>query len=519
MADFRRQSPRRGTHASPSQAPQRPVRATPESVHARLQETAPYQTGPILGGGSPRLSAPKPPHRQNVIARIANRWFDRVMGAVKEGDFAGQEAQYASHKTSRDFVWNSVGAGSWGMVFPLLTMVATQLVGVEQAGMFSMAFVVGTLLMFIANFGVRTYQVSDVEEVHSFADYQINRVITCVLMVVIGIGYCALRGYESEMYLISIGVFLYKMVDGLADVYEGRLQQVDKLYLAGISQTIRSVGALLGFSIALLATHSVVVASFAMFVVAAVTFVVVTYPLALFETPKSRGASFASIKDLFKYTAPLFLAIFLFNLIDTMPKFAMEGMLSYDNQLYFNALYFPAQAILIAAQLVYRPLLVRMAEVWQDDSRRRQFDLILVGILAVIVVLTVVVFGFMMWVGVPIMSFLYGVDFEPMRGLMYVMLVAGGVTAAIDFLYQVITVMRRQKDVTTLYFVTFAFSLFVPILLVMFTGLPGAVLSYLIVMVLLFVLLVWEYLRIRRDLAEAAKIARREAALSHVPGH
>jgi O-antigen/teichoic acid export membrane protein len=131
----------------------------------------------------------------------------------------------------------------------------------------------------------------------------------------------------------------------------------------------------------------------------------------------------------------------------------------------------------------------------------------------------VVVFGFMMWVGVPIMSFLYGVDFEPMRGLMYVMLVAGGVTAAIDFLYQVITVMRRQKDVTTLYFVTFAFSLFVPILLVMFTGLPGAVLSYLIIMVLLFVLLVWEYLRIRRDLAEAAKIARREAALSHVPGH
>ncbi len=517
MADLRRKRPRTPSHSQPDPETQPAPRATPQDVHARLQQR-PDLSGGIAGGPMGNLRQ-RPPHRQNLLTRIVNQWFDRVMGAVREGGLAGQEEEYASHKTSRDFVWNSIGAGSWGMVFPILTMVATQLVGVEQAGMFSMAFVVGTLLMFVANFGVRTYQVSDVDEAHSFNDYQINRVITCVLMVVIGVGYCALRGYDSEMFLISMGVFLYKMVDGLADVYEGRLQQVDKLYLAGVSQTLRSVGALVGFAVALLLSHNIVLASFVMFIVAAVTFVVVTYPLALLETPKSRRASLASVKELFKYTFPLFLALFLFNLIDTMPKFAMESMLSYDNQLYFNALYFPAQAILIVSQLVYRPLLVRMAEVWQDNSRRRQFDLILVGILALIVVLTAVVFGFMAWVGVPILSFLYGIDFEPMRGLMYIMLVAGGVTAGIDFLYQVVTVMRRQRDVTTLYCVTFGFSLFVPVLLVMFTGLPGAVLSYLIIMVLLFVLLVWEYLRIRRDLAATAKAARREQALSHVPGH
>lgn len=440
------------------------------------------------------------------------------MGAVKEGDFAGQSEEYAAHKTTRDFVWNSVGAGSWGMVFPILTMVASQLVGVEQAGMFSMAFVVGTLLMFLANFGVRTYQVSDVERIHSFNDYQINRVITCILMMVVGVIYCNIRGYQPEMFAICMGVFLYRMVDGLADVYEGRLQQVDKLYLAGISQTIRSLLAIAVFAVVLFVSHNIVAASFGMAIAAAATFVVVTYPLALLETPKSRKASFASIKELFRSTFPLFLAIFLFNLIDSMPKFAMEGTLSYDNQLYFNALYFPAQTILIVAQLVYRPLLVRMASVWQDSSRRRQFDLILVGIMLVIVAITAVVFGFMAWVGVPLLSFFYGVDFEPMRGLLYIMLVAGGVTAAIDFLYQVITVMRRQKDVTTLYLVTFGFSLFVPTLLVVFTGLPGAVLSYLIIMTLLLVLLVWEYLRIRRDLARLDKEARRASALSHVPG-
>ncbi len=37
--------------------------------------------------------------------------------------------------------------------------------------------------MILANYGVRTYQVSDVDEEHSFSDYQINRWITCAFMV------------------------------------------------------------------------------------------------------------------------------------------------------------------------------------------------------------------------------------------------------------------------------------------------------------------------------------------------
>ena len=103
------------------------------------------------------------------------------------------------------------------------------------------------------------------------------------------------------------------------------------------------------------------------------------------------------------------------------------------------------------------------------------------------------------WIGIPIMSFLYGIDFEPFRGLSFVMIAAGGVTAVIDFLYQAITVLRRQKDVTKLYLLTFAFSIFVPLLLIGFTGLSGAVLSYLIVMCILLSLLVMEYVSIRMN--------------------
>lgn len=444
-----------------------------------------------------RHSKPAKQRKPWFLQRIINDWFNRLVGAASDRSFSDQDEQYSANRTSRDYLWNTLGLAAWGSVFPLLTIVTTQLVGVEQAGMFSMAFVVGLLLMFVANYGVRTFQVSDLDETHSFADYQINRFFTCAIMLVIGVLYCMFRGYGEEMFVISMGVYIYKMIDGLADVYEGRLQQVGKLYLAGISQAIRSVLVVVLFSLCLLITKNLAVSCVVMAVVAILGFLILTLPLALLETPKSTRASRSKIIDLFKQCFPLFAAIFLFNLIDSMPKFMMEGVLSYDNQLYFNAMYFPAQAILMAIQLVYRPQLVRMANLWNDKSQRKKFDLMIIVIVLAIIAFTAVAIFLMDWIGVPVMSFLYGVDFEEFRDLLTIMLIAGGVTAGIDFLYQVITVLRRQRAVTKLYLLTFLFALFIPALLVNFTGLPGIVISYLIIMSILFVLLFFEFLSIR----------------------
>ncbi len=475
----------------------------------------PSSRGSARGSSRTASRATGKTRRQNPISRIVNAWFDRLLGVVNDGGFANQHEEYAAGRTTRDFICNTLGISAFGIVFPLLTIIATQLTSIEEAGMFSLAFVMGLMLMYVANYGVRAYQVSDLEEEHSFTDYQIARVITCVLMLIIGHVYCHLRGYDDTMRLICTGVFFYKMVDGLADVYEGRLQQVDKLYLAGISQALRSVAVLATFAVTLLITRSLGVASIAMAVAAGASFLALTFPLALLETPRSRKWSLASVGRLLKQCFPLFVALFMYNLIDNMPKFVMEGVLSYDSQLYFNALYFPAHAILLIAGAVYKPLLRRMAAVWSEPAKRLRFDLIIVAVTGTIVVLTAIMLLIMATFGLNLLGFLYGIDFEDYRGLCYIMLVAGGVTACIDFVYQTIAVLRRQLAVVKLYFITFAFSLFVPVLLINFTGLPGAIIGYLIVMSILFVLLIWEYLRIRmafhREQRAAVAAAKAEA--------
>ena len=440
-------------------------------------------------------NVPKRNKKPNPIRRIINNWFDRVMGAVSEGSLADQEEEYASGRTSRDFVWNSLGQAAWGFVFPLLTIVVTQLVGVENAGIFSFVFVIANLTYFIGCYGVRTYQVSDLDEFHSFSDYQFARVLTCVAMFVVSMIVLQFIGLAPEFHVMAIGIFIYKTIDALGEVYEGRLQQVDKLYLGGISLAVRSFGSLLIFSIILFVTHNLSIAAVGMAVVAVLSFIALTLPLTLLETSRSFKVNMSSVSMLLKECFPVFAALFLYALIDNLPKFVMQGAnLAYDNQLYFNALYFPAQSILIIVQLIYRPLLVKIAHIWNDRSRRARFDILIIAMLVVIVAISIAAAIFMAYVGVPIMSIMYGIDFEPYKQYALIMIAAGGLTAAIDFLYQIITIMRKQKVVLSIYLMTFGFSLVVLILMTTMMQFEGAVMGYLIVMSILSILLIREYI-------------------------
>ena len=259
------------------------------------------------------------PKRVNPVRRMINEWFDRLVGAVSDGSLSKQEEEYASGRTSRDFAWNTIGFAAWGMVFPILTIVVTWLAGVERAGMFSFSFVMANLLYILASYGVRTYQVSDISEFHSFSDYQANRIITCAVMLLIGFAICNLLGYTGEMFVMSMGIFAFKAIDALGEVYEGRLQQVDKLYLGGISLSLRSFAGFLFFSIALAITSDLGIAAIAMAVAAACTLVFVTVPLTMFETPKSSPLNPRSVRLLFQDCFPVFLALFLYAVIDIMP--------------------------------------------------------------------------------------------------------------------------------------------------------------------------------------------------------
>lgn len=442
------------------------------------------------------LHAPRSSHN------IMKSWKNRLMEGVQHQDFANQVALYKSHRTVKDYLCNALGQACMGLMFPLLTILVSQICGCDSAGQFSMAFVVASVFQFIALFGVRTFQVSDVSEQDSFAAYQLQRILTCIIMVVISWVYLTLRHDSELMSSLLISLMTFKLIDSLADVYEGRLQQCDKLYLAGISQAIRCGGACFVFMLVLILFRDVQTATRALALFAGVSFVVITYPLAKFETPKSRGWEAIELSELFYECFPAFLGQFLFALIDSSPKFIMEALLDYQQQLYFNALYFPAMAIVLVAALVYKPQLMKLSMLWTQSDNTKRFDTQTFIIATSIIGITVLM-AFIMWNwGATLNGILYGVSFKHLQLEQLGMVIAGGLSACIDFFFQLLTIIRKQANAFTSYLISFGFVIICSLICITTLRFSGAVGSYVGAMILLCMLLCLQYVHARKTIQQ-----------------
>ncbi|MFR4009452.1 MAG: hypothetical protein ACLT0Y_09335, partial [Christensenellales bacterium] len=77
------------------------------------------------------------------------------------------------------------------------------------------------------------------EERYSMGEYVVNRIISCVLMMLCTCVYGIATRCSGEKFAALLLIVGTKMIDAFADVFEGQLQKEHRLDLAGISMTIR----------------------------------------------------------------------------------------------------------------------------------------------------------------------------------------------------------------------------------------------------------------------------------------
>ena len=81
--------------------------------------------------------------------------------------------------TKSNFIWNAVGNITYMMCQWLITVLVPILGGFGDAGILSVAMSVRATCQTIGMFGIRNFQVSDVEEKYSNSCYVGLRALTC----------------------------------------------------------------------------------------------------------------------------------------------------------------------------------------------------------------------------------------------------------------------------------------------------------------------------------------------------
>lgn len=346
-----------------------------------------------------------------------------------------------------NFVWNTMAGLVNASEAVILLMVATRTNGLEDAGILTIAFAIGNLMMTIGRYGVRNYQVTDVEEQLPFSAYFTHRICTVLLMESVTGVYliysCFFNDYSAYKCLTILLVCAIYMAESMEDVFwglyqkNGRIDIGAKIFIGrwGLHLIITSAG--------LLFTHKLVLSLFWGFLAGALVSILANRNIAS-EYYKGKFFQWGGVAHIFYSCFPLFVVAFLTNYVSNAPKYAIDKYMSETDQACYGYIAMPVFVVMLFGSFVYQPILTDFADEWKEKKMQALRSRIL-KIVFIVISLTVVCFVGAYLCGIPILSVLYATDLTSYKKELLILMVAGGGLGLVTFESTLLTVIRKQN--------------------------------------------------------------------------
>jgi O-antigen/teichoic acid export membrane protein len=346
----------------------------------------------------------------------------------------------------------------------LLLMVLTHFGTAEHSGYFVMAYTVANLLMHLGKFGMRQYQVTDAGNKYSFREYVASRVFSVGLMaaaLVLFLLYSLLfNGYTAEKAAVVALITFYRGVEAAEDVLHGRLQQQGRLDIAAKILAIRSAVFMVGFAVLYLLTKNLILTCAVNAAITMVLCILLNRPFLVREgrfflsqngkMGQKEPSPTSHFWGLVLECLPLCLTMVTYMYLGNAPKYIVDGLVSDAVQTRFNIVIMPAFVGSLLCSFIFNPVLKRIGDLWQNREigtlRKTTRKLALVP---VVVDAALLLGGW--FLGIPILSAVYGVELADYRLTLMIFLLASGVVAMLNLFVALLTAMRKQKHLLLAY--------------------------------------------------------------------
>lgn len=376
-------------------------------------------------------------------------------------------------------LWYTMGTMCSSATSFLLMIYVTRILGVDEAGVFSISYSVGQLMLSIGWFGTRQFQVSDINEEFKFSDYLSLKLFMTIIMMVGCLIYSVFLHFNTYKMLVTFLYCLFLICDVFADLFSARFQQVDKLFLSGMSYIIRILGYNLVILFSLLCFMNLIVAIVLAMIYSALE--LTFFDLQLIKRISQIKIEFHMDKiiQLIKNCFPLFISSFLTTFIVNVPKNAIELNFDSSVQTYYNIIFMPSYIINLFCMFIFVPLYTSIANTWLNSTKDKFINTV-VKLMIFDVLLSLVVFAGCYFLGIPLLELVYGVDLHSVKSSFLVLIVAGCFTSMNSILSYIFTVIRRQKFMIYIYVVAMVLAQVMVKTLTLNYGIFGASLDYLI---------------------------------------
>lgn len=310
---------------------------------------------------------------------------------------------------SKNFIWNTLGTGLNAFTSLFFMIIVTRINGVDEAGVFSIAFSTATILYSFGIYAGRIYQVTELNKEISDKDFIASRIITSVLMIVFLLGFCIFRRYELDKVIIFLLLTIYKVLESFSDVIYGILQKHDKLDKVGKSLFMKSLLSICAFFILNILTKNVVISIIGMILICIIVIICYDFKKVYSYIDFKKKVKIKNVCDIFKKGFFIFAISFLGMYVLNAPKYAIDTYLASEYQTIFGIIVMPATVIGLVAQFLIYPYLNQIVELYKQRDLKRLKQL-LFKIIAFVVVFGIVAALLGYLIGTQILGFVYGVD-------------------------------------------------------------------------------------------------------------
>ena len=394
----------------------------------------------------------------------------------------------------KDYIWNSIGSFLQSAISPILLIVITRLNGVGDSGLFSFAMSLSVVFWAISLWGGRTYQVSDVKKDFSSGDYIVVRFISSLIVAVFSISFCVLSGYDlikTELIMVLVS---FKILESIADSMYGVLQIHNRLYIVGISLTMKSVFGFMLFTLVDILTKNIIYGALSIFIVNIV--VVIFYDIPWMKHVESVGLTKKNIMQagkIMKKTAEVFVVVFLTMFSLNIPRYFLDKY-HYDQIGYFGIMAMPITLLTLFISFVLQPNVVNLSELLKK-KKIKEFTKIVSKIDFITFTLGILFIVSSYLIGVWALNTVFGIDINNFRIDLTIMVIGAVANAFVSIYVNLLIILRRFKGQFYTLLVTNILAVILSIYLIDRLAMLGSVLVFMIISFLQAIILLFIYKR------------------------
>ena len=379
----------------------------------------------------------------------------------------------------KNFIWNVLGTGLNAFNSLFFMIIVTRLNGVDQAGIFTIAFSTACIIYFVGVYAGRIYQVTELNKEITDKEFIVNRSISTILMLILVILFSVIRGYnlyKSTMFLL---LTLYKALEAFSDVLYGILQKNDRLEIVGKSFFMKALFSVILFFIIDYITKNMITSTISIILVNIIILIVFDFKNVLKFVDLKTKVKKENILKIFKS----FLGVYILN----APKYAIDSFLAENYQTIFGIIVMPATVIGLVAQFLIHPYLNKIVELYKNRDLKNLNKLIL-KLIFMIVAFGIISSLLAYFLGPEVLGLVYGIDLKVYRiGLLIIIISATLYTIGVIY-SSVLTAVRETFSQFIAYIIISLFAIVCSNILTKQKGMNGAVIAYFAIMALQFII-------------------------------